>query len=86
MSRPLRFTLVLAFVHLVLGNIAGWISCQFLVVPDLLTYFFAPYTFIWGLSCMVGWDGLSLILMFFGFVVVAAILFPIGSYLANRRK
>ena len=86
MPKALRYTLILSLVHLMLSNFVGWLMCHFLIISDGLVLVFLPYTFVWSLSCMVGWDGLSVLFMLLGFLIVSVLFYPIGNYLANRRK
>lgn len=87
MPRSLRTTFLMALAHMGLGNLVGHLMCNLVIGPDgAWFYVFLPYTFVWSLSCMVGWDGLSFLIMLFGFLVVMLLFYPIGHYLANRRK
>jgi hypothetical protein len=86
MSRALRISIRIALTHMVLGNVVGWLICQSHVVSDILWYAFMPHTLVWALSCLVGWDGMSLLLMAFGFGIVVLFCYPIGHYIDNPKQ
>ncbi len=85
------WALVMAVVYLILGNVTAisgaHVQSNQLLNSTFIQIFFAPYTFIAGLSTLAGWDSLS----FLAEVVVFAITIPffysvllVGRYMLRR--
>jgi hypothetical protein len=85
-NKAKKITLLIASFYCLFGNIIGYILAKSMISDGLLCYSFIPYTFIWGLSSLVGFDWLSFVFEIIAFLLSCAIFFPIGLYFANPSK
>jgi hypothetical protein len=81
-----QITLLIAIIYCILGNVVGYLTTIFAVSADgLLSNIFIPYTFIWGISSLAGFDWLSVVFEVMAFLFSVACFFPIGLYFAKKR-
>jgi hypothetical protein len=78
----LKISLLITLIHFVIGNAIG-MSASDLPVLEVL---FLPYTFIAGMSQFAGWDGLSIALEIFSFLLMMAVFYPIGALVAREKS
>ena len=86
-NKAKQITLSIASFYCLAGNIIGYcISTLHIPSDGLLFYLFIPYTFIWVISAMVGFDWLSFVFEIMAFLLSVVVFFPIGLYFANPTK
>lgn len=80
-----QIALLIATIYFVLGNIVGYAVCTNIISTDnFLIYLFIPYTFIWGLSALVGADWLTYVFIIIAFGSSYVISIPFGLYLSKK--
>ena len=86
-NKVLSFTLSVASIYFVLGNMDGYgISKGSVEVDGILYYLFLPYTLTWGLATMVGFDWFALTFIVLALLLSMMLFFPIGLYLVDRNE
>ncbi len=81
-----HYALLIAGLHLILGNLIAFVMIDSFAEILLLYVFFLPYTFIWGVASMVGHDWLSLWYTVLGFGVWYLLFYPLAWLIANRKR
>lgn len=77
-----KITFVITLVYFLLGNIAGLLLSKELIAEDgILFYLFFPYTIIWGLSALAGFDYMSVIFDVAALAISTLLFFPLGYYI-----
>jgi hypothetical protein len=76
----LKIAFIIALMHCMISNVVGAYSNG----DGLLYYLFLPYAFISGMSSLVGWDLLSIILEVLAFGLMIIVFYPIGVLLSKN--
>lgn len=81
-KKALAFAIFISVIHCVLGNLIGG---SYNVSSGFLDFIFLPYSFIAGLSNFAGWDPLSIVLEFIGFIVMTFIFYGVILFIQHLR-
>ena len=76
-GNTLLIAFALSLIHFIVGNMIGVSQNGSFT---LLEFIFLPYSFIAGMSSLLGWDGLSLILEFAGFAFMTLVFYLAVSF------
>jgi hypothetical protein len=74
--KPFHKTLLIALIHLILGNLIGIYFEGSNIVVNILGVIGLPYSFVAGLSVFAGWDWLSLVFELLGFGFMLILIYP----------
>ena len=80
-NSAIKITLLISIVHCFLGNLIGANTEN-----EVVEIIFLPYSLIGGMSNLFGWDSISIILEFAGFIIMTLIFYPIGILLSRIKK
>ena len=81
-----RNAFLISLVYFVFGNIVGSMMVSGAIELDsVLDTIFFPYTTLWGLCAMVGWDGTALLVLVALLAVGTVLCLPLGAWLAKPR-
>ena len=74
-----KISFLCSIIYLLLGNLTGYLgSIKFLSDDNFLFLVFAPYSFVWGICSMEGWDLAGIIIQIVPLVLMTFIFLPIG--------
>ena len=85
-NKARKITFIIASSYCLAGNIIGCFLATSMVADGPLFYMFIPYTSIWGLAALVGFDWLSFVFEIIAYLITVAVFFPIGLYFADPTK
>ena len=83
--KPLRKTLLIAFIHFVIGNLIGIHFSGSNTVEDTLIIIGLPYSFIAGLSDFADWAWLSLVFEVIAFWLMCVLIYTLVRIFSKQK-